>query len=665
MKAKHIFFTTYLLITAILPTSFAQDNTQVGLPEGAIARLGKGGINIMRFSPDGTHLAVGTDVGVWLYDVPDGKETALFTGHTGHVNALAFSQDGNMLAGGGFNNPVIQIWDIKTKSKLSTPIFTRGRNTLDALTFYGKTLISIDGHDDISYWDVDTGNKVLQSSIDNPFDVVAFSQDGTNLAIADRKEKIHLWDTTTSSPQATLKGHKNDNNPEILSLAFSPDRKMLASGSVDKTVKLWDTENRTELGTLHGHLGWVTAIAFSEDGKTLASGDANKTIKLWDIETKKARATITEHKNTINALAFAPVGTPRFGMCLASGSADGTIRFWNPVNGKELANFTHGHIESVKTVAFSENDATLTTGAFNGIVDVWSLKTRRELNTFTDGQCDFTEEAALSSDVTFFTRQGRRGFLIAFNPAGFGSRGGGISGGGTRFQLWKIATGDEIPGPWQTAGNNASSILFSPDNNVMAISVHGEIRAWHINTGVELFRLNARWHPWSSPVFSPDRQWIAASEGSGTTKVWNVEAPNNKPAILPLKQTNAIAFSPDSSILAIIYESGIYLWKFRTEAEDEPTIIHGNLQSVVESVLIFSPDGSILIGSALEGWSNPIKLWDVKTGKNMGVLSGHTEPIESLVFSHDGKTLASGSRDGTVLLWDWEKISAKRKAEIK
>ena len=97
METKHLFFTTFLLTIVGLSTSFAQDNTQVGLPEGAIARLGKGGINLIRFSPDGTHLAVGTDVGVWLYDVPDGKGTVLFTGHTGRVNALAFSQDGTVL----------------------------------------------------------------------------------------------------------------------------------------------------------------------------------------------------------------------------------------------------------------------------------------------------------------------------------------------------------------------------------------------------------------------------------------------------------------------------------------------------------------------------------------------------------------------------------------
>ena len=61
----------------------------------------------------------------------------------------------------------------------------------------------------------------------------------------------------------------------------------------------------------------------------------------------------------------------------------------------------------------------------------------------------------------------------------------------------------------------------------------------------------------------------------------------------------------------------------------------------------------------MDMWSYPIQLWDVKTGRSLGTLSGHTEQIETLMFSHDGKMLASGSDDGTVLLWDWEKIVTK------
>lgn len=654
MKTKHLFLVTYLLAAAILSNSFAQDNTKVGLPEGAIARLGKGGINIMRFSPDGTRLVVGTDVAVWVYDVPDGNETALFTEHSGQVNAVAFSQDGKTFASGGFVNPVIQVWDVETKSKRSTVPLTREPYSLPALTFYGEILISTNGHREVTYWHADTGQQLSEANLDNPINRVTFSQDGSTLAIGDRNGGIQLWDTTTSSQKADLEGHGGGRDSEILALAFSPDGKILASGSEDKTVRLWDTQNHTKLGTLRGHTGWVTAVAFSEDGNTLASGDASKTIKLWDLDTQQERATITDHKNTINALAFAPVGTPLYGMCLASGSTDGTIRFWNPRNGEELVTFTSGHTESVKAVAFSKDGTTLTTAAFNGIVDVWSLTTRRELITFTEGQCDAADIIALSPDATYFVRSGREG-LIAFKPDGFGSRMN--SWGGTRLQLWEIATEAEIPGPWQDIGNNVSKSIFSPVHGVLAVSSHKEIQAWHINTETELFRFDAQWSPRTDPAFSPDGKWLATIDRPGKAQVWNVEAPD-APAIVSTQKAAAMAFSPDSTTLAIATEGHIYLWKFRIAPEEAPTLIRGGLRGF-KNVLTFSPDGTILVGSDMEIWNTWIKLWDVEAGKDLGMLSGHTEPVETLVFSHDGKTLASGSQDGTVLLWDWDKIINK------
>ena len=654
MKTEHLFLITFFFAAVILSNSFAQDNTKAGLPEGAIARLGKGGINLMRFSPDGTRLVVGTDVGGWVYDVPDGNETALFTGHTGQVNAIAFSSDGKTFASGGFVNPVIQVWDVETKSKLSTVPLTREPYSLPALTFYGEILISTNGHREVTYSHANTGQKLSESRLDNSINIVAFSQDGSTLAIGDRNGRIQLWNTTTSSQQADLDGHGGGRDSEILALAFSPNGKILASGSEDKTVRLWDTQNHTKLGTLSGHTGWVTAVAFSEDGNTFASGDASKTIKLWDLDTQQERATITGHKNTINALAFAPVGTPLYGMCLASGSTDGTIRFWNPLNGEELVTFTSGHTESVKAVAFSKDGTTVTTAAFNGIVDVWSLQTGRELITFTDGQCDAADVIALSPDATYFVREGQSG-LIVFNSDGFGHR---SSLSSDNLQLWEIATEAEIPGPWQDIGNNASKSIFSPVHGILAVSSHKEIQAWHINTGVGLFLFDTRWSPRTDPVFSPDSKWLATIEDSGKAQVWNVEAPN-EPAIISTQKAETMAFSPDSTILAIATEGHIHLWKFNIEAEDEPTSIPEGVRGF-KTVLTFSPDGTTLVGSGMEGWSNPIKLWDVETGKDLGILSGHTEPVETLVFSHDRKTLASGSQDGTVLLWDWEAITAKR-----
>ena len=82
-------------------------------------------------------------------------------------------------------------------------------------------------------------------------------------------------------------------------------------------------------------------------------------------------------------------------------------------------------------------------------------------------------------------------------------------------------------------------------------------------------------------------------------------------------------------------------------------------------VLAFSVNEEILVGIRWKDIQNHIQLWDVNTGKGLtNFNSGHTQPIETLVFSHDGKMLASGSMDGTILLWDWVKIIAKAKENI-
>ena len=657
MKTKQLFSLIFLFSTAMISNTFAQDNTKIGLPEGAIARLGKGGINLMRFSPDGTRLIVGTDVGVWVYDVPDGKETLLFTEHIGQVNALAFSTDGKILASGGFNNPIIQLWDLETGNKLSTLTLTEKYNAIAALAFAkdNTILINLGQSRELAHWDVNTGRKLADTSKVDQYTAVAFSQDGGTLATGDKMGWIRLWDPTTGTQRVMLSEPSNmTEDPGIRALAFSTDGKMLASRSEDQTVLLWDTQNNTKLAALKGHEGWVTTLAFSADGKTLATGDANKIIKLWDVSTGGERATLKGHKNTINALTFAPDETPLYSGCLATGSADGTIRFWNPDTGKELVTFSEGHTEWVKAVAFAKNGTMLTSAAFNGTVEVWDLTTRRELITFTAGHSDSTESVVFSADAMLFANRGAYG-LIAFDAFGFGSRGSFQGGSGMR--LWELTTGDELSGPWQDWTGTTASFVFSSDNKVLASRDGRDILAWDVDTGIELFRIHTEKPFPRKLVFSPNRTLLAAHGIHGETQVWDVDAHQKFPIFIT-EDANSLAFSPDGTLLALGHRDGIVLWDvtligFRKRIEI-PDSWRG-----FEDVLTFSPDGKTLLAPTLEMWDPLIKLWDVDTGQDLGTLSGHTEPVETLVFSHDGKTLASGSQDGTVLLWDWDKIIAK------
>ena len=116
-----------------------QPYTQWGLPSGAIARLGKGAIGSIRYSPDGTQLAVTCSMGIWLYDV-----------HT--CTEVAFLRPGQ----------------------------NHGTPSLP-LSWGGTTLVDVNADNTISLWNTHTGERRITAE-----DVwaVALSPDGTTLVLS-------------------------------------------------------------------------------------------------------------------------------------------------------------------------------------------------------------------------------------------------------------------------------------------------------------------------------------------------------------------------------------------------------------------------------------------------------------------------------------------------
>ncbi len=227
------------------PTPLVEKNTsEWGLPDGAIARLGKGMIIDIVLSPDGSQLAVATGFGVWRYDTRTGGLLDVLTGHTDSVGSVAFSPDGSMLASGS-EDYTVRIWNAKARRYRQMPLLSDFRMV---------------GHTDAIH-------------------SVVFSPDSSALVSGSADKTVRLWDIRTHQEKSRFVGHKD----KVTSVVFDLDGKTVASGSEDQTVRLWNVQTRSLKKTFTGHTADVTSVVFSPDGKTLSNGSQDGTILLWNV----------------------------------------------------------------------------------------------------------------------------------------------------------------------------------------------------------------------------------------------------------------------------------------------------------------------------------------------------------------------------------------------
>jgi len=392
----------------------------------------------------------GAEVTVWQVDTQENVANLSLPGYVHLVRGLARGRF--LCLGGG----VFSIWkDKKQEVFLDHP--REGEGWLVAFDPETKHLASLDRHENLRFWDIETGLKiqtlerVTKYGIDRPMcfrgNALVYSSRKHWLVISMHRAydgTVLLWNGKTL---ATFRTEASLPEMPLVSASVSLDGTRLATGGWDKTVTLWDVKTEKPIRYMTGHTGEIKALAFSPNGKQLVSGGAHT----W------------EYHEDEDGSTFRPGGS--YTVMVIDGKSyyfyfgkeshtDTTAKVWDVETGKHIRTLENGGL--VNLIAFSGNGVHLVT-ASGKRVNLWNTKTWQKLATFDTVQIE----------------------SLAFSPDGIFLAIGGIWPEHS-IQILDVTTLSLVI-EFSGHKSDVESIAFSPDGALLAsASYDGTILLWNL-----------------------------------------------------------------------------------------------------------------------------------------------------------------------------------------
>ncbi|TWU79166.1 hypothetical protein ED733_008872 [Metarhizium rileyi] len=285
----------------------------------------------VRFSPDGTLIAVGIDCGVQIFRTDtrqmycELKHALSEWGRSNLVRAVCFLGQGNILAAGGDDGKV-RLWDIHRRGVSQTLLGHEA--TVTCLERSKDSTLLMSGSEDksVRFWDTSCGQETAKCVLAHCVVSLSLSPDAKMLAVGTLHGAM-LLDGTTCGFIGKL-GEEGAHDDAVHAVAFSPNGSRLATASSDKRVRIWSMHSHIEptlLYAIEAHEDTVLSVCWAENGRWVISGSKDKSFLITDSGSGKTQATVYGHSNTVLSVTSMPT------QCLfaTAGSDLGRVMVWS------------------------------------------------------------------------------------------------------------------------------------------------------------------------------------------------------------------------------------------------------------------------------------------------------------------------------------------------
>ena len=597
----------------------------------------------------------------------------------------ALSRDGTTLAVADFYGS-LHFFDARTYEEAEKPL--RVGAWIDSVAYSrdGKTL-AYGGSGFVRLVDVQSRKQLAETSVEGRAARIAFTNDGSKLVVMTEGGSTYIRDAVNLRPVGIPIRPRGFRTSYIQSyyrpphVGLTPDNRWLITASDRGELAWWDLRTQRKARALEIASGYH-ALALTPDGLTVAVG-IDGGIQLVDVGTGKVRTATAGFAGSPSWLRFSPDGTS-----VVSANLDGTVTRWDAKSARPLETL-RGHSNAVQQLVFSLDGTTLYTVSSDGTAIAWGLTGNRSVKrqfTFTHDR-DF--DGAFDRHPGRFSPDGRL-IAVGLKKAGIGlwnardltpagppllatggevkalafSRDGrtlaAVTSNG-QATIWDVAKRALRYGPLPAYGFLAG-VAFSADGRMLVITSSAGVQLWDVATGAPIGKPFADIFLGADVALSAGGSLVAlAVPGTGVphAEIWDVRQRSRVATLVGGSDGDSlsVALSADGRLLALGgYSNIVRIWDLRRR-----TLIHAlSADGGGSTTLEFGPDSRIL---AVSGFGEPVaSLWDVATGTRIGPSLSAGRRTAMIDLSADGRHLLMTLANGEGAVWDVDPASWARRA---